>query len=247
MTEEKVISLMMATYNRLELTKQTVDNIYKTADKPFNFIIIDNGSVDGTVDFLNQLKENKPNIYLILNETNKGIARARNQALKKADELKTEWFVTVDNDVLLPDRWLSKCIDILKANPKYASIGVSFEPVQYPLVCENGYEFECKPQGNLGTACTVFHKKLHGLIGFYCTEYGPYGEEDADYHFRARVLGLKLGYLKEHGKHIGEGEHDQGEYREFKDECRKQNLALFHKNCRMYSTKQKPIYIPYSE
>jgi glycosyltransferase involved in cell wall biosynthesis len=241
------ISLMMVTYNRLPLTKQTVQNIYETTDLPFNFIIIDNGSTDGTVEYLNELASEKDNVHLIFNNKNKGIARGRNQALKKANELNTTWYATVDNDVLLPQNWLSKCINILKANPTYGSIGVSFENVNYPFVNLNGYEFENKPQGNLGTACTVFNKTLHKMIGYYCTEYGQYGEEDADRCFRVRTLGLKLGYLKEHGQHIGEGENDVGEYREFKDECRKKNLELFYKNCRMYMSKQKPIYINYEE
>ncbi len=64
---------------------------------------------------------------------------------------------------------------------------------------------------------------------------------------RLRTTGLQLGYLKEHGKHIGEGEADMGPYREFKDECRKKNLALFYENCKLYMTGKKPIYIPYKD
>ena len=239
-------SLMMVTYNRLDLTKQTVKNIYETT-KDFNYIIVDNGSTDGTVEYLKALAEEKDNVHLHLYEENKGIAMGRNKALKMADDIGTEWYSTIDNDVLLFDGWLDQCIDILKDCKMYGSIGVSFENKAYPIVNVNGHEFENKPRGNLGTACTVFYKNLHKMIGFFTTEYEKYGEEDADWGARARFAGFKLGHLKQHGNHIGEGENDIGEYREFKDECRKKNLAKFHANCTAYAKRQKSLYIPYKE
>ena len=111
-----------------------------------------------------------------------------------------------------------------------------------------GSEFERKPNGNLGTACIVFNKILLKIVGYFNYEYGTlYGEDDADYGMRVRTTGLQLGYIKEHGTHIGEGEADIGTYREFKDECRKKNLALFYQNCRDYMSGKKPIYIPFKE
>lgn len=239
-------SVMMVTYNRLELTKQTVENIYKTTND-FNFIIVDNGSSDGTVDYLKELKLSHNNVYLNLWENNKGIASGRNKALQIANELNTEWYSTIDNDILLPVGWMDSCINVLKSNLSYGMIGVSFEPVTYQHVHLNGHHFESKPQGNLGTACTVFGKNLHKMIGYFTTEYEKYGEEDADFGMRARIAGFKLGYLIEHGVHLGEGEVDKGEYREFKDECRRNNLALFHQNCRDYSSGKKSIYLPYKD
>ena len=243
-----MISIMMVTYNRLELTKKTVDNIYETVKDPFNFVIVDNGSTDYTVNYLNELSKEKNNIHLKLNDKNKGIAYGRNQCLLIADQLKTEWYVTLDNDVLLHDGWLNECIDVLKANKHFGAIGVSFESVVYPIIKSNNYEFEFKSKGNLGTACMVFHKSLHKLIGFFTTEYGTfYGEEDANFGVRIGFLGLKIGYIKNHGVHIGEGAEDIGPYREFKDNCRKQNLDKFHKDYNDYATKQKSIYIPFKE
>ena len=44
--------LLMVTYNRLELTKQTLDSIFKNTKTPFELVIVDNASTDGTVEFL---------------------------------------------------------------------------------------------------------------------------------------------------------------------------------------------------
>src|SRR5690606_15471976 len=192
-------SLMMVTFNRLNLTKQTVENIYNCTEN-FNFIIVDNGSTDGTVEYLKDLSSKKDNIYLHFYQENKGIAIGRNKCLKIANDIGTEWYATIDNDILLYNGWLDSCINVLKNCKSYGAIGVSFEAVDYPIVNINGCEFQNKPQGNLGTACVVFNKTLHKMLGFFTTEFGTkYGEEDADMGYRIRCAGFKLGYLKEKG------------------------------------------------
>lgn len=246
-----IASLMMVTYNRLELTKQTLADLLVTTNYPFELILVDNASQDGTQDFLAQfVAENAKkyefwkNTAVKLNQENKGIAIARNQCLQLAQG---EWLSTLDNDVLLPQGWLSECIDICTKNPKYGMIGVNFENVSYPIVKLNGKEFQRKPKGNLGTACTVFSRKFHQMLGFFNTEYGLYGEEDADLGMRARVVGFELGYHKENGRHLGEGANDAGDYREFKTASHRRNLDKFNENCRLYMMGKKPLYIPFNQ
>jgi GT2 family glycosyltransferase len=247
--KEDIATLMMVTYNRLELTKQTIDNILKNTKQPYNLAIVDNGSADDTKQYLSELanKYDGGKIVCQYNNENKGIAIGRNQALLLADNLDTSWYATIDNDILVPEGWLEECIAVLKANPKYGMIGVNMEGSAYGLVSEGGKEFQRKPQGNLGTACMVFPKSLHKMLGFFNTEYKNYAHEDADFGMRARVLGYQLGYIKEMGKHIGEGENDVGEYREFKNKHHKENLQKFYENTRLYMAKQKSIYIPYKD
>lgn len=250
MTEPDV-TLMMVTFNRLNLTKRMLNSLVSSTKRPFNFVIIDNNSEDGTLAYVSAfLKEHKEIPSVILsNSENKGIAIARNQALKLVDDKfsDTKWYSTLDNDVEMPTGWLSNCIEIMEANPKYGMIGVNMEGKPYPIVTENGKTFQKKPAGNLGTACTVFPKNVHRMLGFFNTEYGKYGEEDADWGMRARVVGYQLGYIEQMGTHFGEGENDVGEYREYKTACHKQNLAKFNTNCRAYALRQKAIYIPYKD
>lgn len=237
--------IMMATYNRLELTKRMLNSFFKTTSDPYRLIIVDNGSTDGTVEYLKDLKENCTALLDVhFNEKNLGIAVARNQGLKIANKYNTRWLSTVDNDVELPQNWLSKCIDIIKACPEFA-IGVNMEGKVYPYMDRNEKLFQFKSAGNLGTACTVFSRQLHEQIGYFTTEFGLYGEEDADFFFRARQLGYQMGYLLEMGVHFGEGELDQGEYREFKTKRHNENYSPFIKTCHEYARKQRPLYIPF--
>lgn len=240
-------ALMLVTYNRLDLTKRMMDSLLSNTSGYYQLFIVDNGSTDGTVEWLKDLKE-RCNIYIHLhfNEKNKGIAVGRNQCLKMTSECNSEFLSTLDNDIEVHEGWLEECKDILKANPKFV-VGLNMEGVRYPIKTKNGKSFQIKPAGNLGTACTVFRRDLHNQIGFFTTEFGLYGEEDADYFFRARIAGYEMGYLDRMGVHLGQGDLDVGEYRKFKDECHSKNLAQFRQNCSDYYAGKKSLYIPYSE
>lgn len=240
-------SIMFVTYNRIDLTKRMLTSIYQTIDTPYRLIIIDNGSTDGTIEWLQTLQTHQPlcqSLDIHLEVKNKGIAFGRNMGLKIANKYQDEWLCTLDNDVELPMGWLKECIEIISANPTYC-MGVNLESSNYPLVTRNGKTFQHKNAGNLGTACTVFNRKLHTRIGFFTMEYEKYGEEDADFFYRARIVNYEMGYLSKNGNHFGVGELDTGEYRKFKDECRKRNIGIFQKNCMQYMSGIKPFYIPF--
>lgn len=242
------VSIMFVTYNRLDLSRQMMDSLLKNTDAPFRVIVVDNGSTDGTPDWLSQVswKENPlcESFDIVLNKQNMGIAIARNQGLKAANKYNDEILSTLDNDVELSPGWLSGCLDVISANPKFV-VGLNMEGVPYPTMTRNGKTFQFKKRGNLGTACTVFKRALHTEIGYFIMEYGLYGEEDADYFFRARLVGYEMAYLPQMGKHLGEGERDVGEYREFKTKSHEKNLARFNQNCGQYVHKKRKLYIPF--
>lgn len=245
---------MFCTYNRLNFTQRMLESFLKNTTSQYRLIVVDNGSTDGTPQYLKSIlnssllytHHNCISVDVQYNKENKGIAVGRNDGLWIANKYNDEYLSTLDNDIEFPERWLEDCIDILKANPQFA-IGMNFEGTQYPLQTLNGHTFQVKPAGNLGTACTVFPRHLHQIIGYFTTEYGLYGEEDADYFFRARMAGYQMGYLKDKGLHFGEGPEDTGPYREFKTKQHADNLAKFQANCHSYMSRRKPILIPYSK
>lgn len=242
-------SIMLVTYNRLELTKRMFDNFLKTVDSPYRLIIVDNGSKDGTVEWLHQLNPPKPlcqGFRTHFNTENKGIAIGRNQGLAIADQYQDPYLCTIDNDVELHKGWLTECLSVIKSNNKFA-VGINFEGKNYPMMTINGHQVQWKKEGNLGTALTVFSRKLHEAIGFFIMEFGLYGEEDADFFFRARQAGWQIGYLPTNGIHFGEGDLDIGEYREFKTAQHQKNLRAFQKNCWDYMGRMKSIYIPFED
>jgi GT2 family glycosyltransferase len=248
---DQTTSIMCVLYNRLPLTQRWIASLFATTKNPYRLILVDNGSTDGTVEWLKDIcQHTHNNIHhlcvsqdLLFNEQNLGIASGRNQCLQIADKYNDPYLATVDNDVEFPDDWLGKCLDIMQANPQH-SIGVNFERDPYRPITRNGKTFQLKEKGNLGTACMVFDRRLHDKIGFFTTEYERFGHEDADWGFRARRSGYQLGYLLEAG--IRTGLDDTGEYRKMKDEYNSKNLGKFQRNCALYANNRKDLYIPFS-
>jgi GT2 family glycosyltransferase len=239
-------TLMMATYNRLDLTKRMIESLFSSdTGRDYNLVIIENNSQDGTRDYLDKMEypSQLKKFILVKNEDNLGIAIARNQGLVEADKLGTKWYCTLDNDVEMPEGWLGECVNILSANKSYAGIGCNMEEKPYPLVTKNGFTFQDKPKGNLGTACMVFPKAIHNMLGFFNTEYGKYGLEDSDFGMRVRACGFKLGYIERMGTHFGVGDADKGEYRKYKTETHNKFLNLFNKNVHAYMSRKKPLFI----
>ena len=245
-----IASIMLVTYNRIELNKRMLSNFFQVTTSPYNLIIVDNGSTDGTVEYLKNIsKHDAPHcqdIILQFNDQNKGIASGRNQCLKIADKYGDQYLATVDNDVELPINWLQDCIDIIKENPLF-TVGVNMEGVEYPLKTLNGKTFQYKEKGNLGSACMVFNRELHHEIGFFYGYENLYGTEDADWGIRSKFAGYHTCYLKENGVHFGTDNSDTPEYREWKTACHAKNLAPFQQRCKDYMFKKTSIFIPYSE
>jgi len=119
----KDTTVMMVTYNRLDLTKRMLNDFLEKTKRPFNLVIVDNGSKDGTPEYLSDLISSLDiETVLSCNAENKGIAIGRNQSLKIADDTfkETKWYATIDNDVEVPEGWLDECVSILDANKKFS-------------------------------------------------------------------------------------------------------------------------------
>lgn len=244
---DKKADIMMVTYNRLELTKQTLESLIKTAEYPINLIIVDNNSLDGTVkwikDFVTAHHDALVGFKLILNDENRGIAYGRNQCLKASS---ADWLVTLDNDVILPQGWLKECIELLEENKDFGAIGVNFEKHNFKMIERNGKMFQEKLKGNIGSATMVFNRSIHKMLGFF-DSLKFYGHEDSLWGCRVRMLGLKLGYLKENGIHLGEGQNDVGEYREFKNKYGQENLVIHNNLYNDYVLRKKSLFVSFKE
>lgn len=95
-----MITIFTPTYNRAYLLPQLYKSIVNQSDCDFEWIIIDDGSVDDTEDIVNRFK-NSHNRFTIryYKRINGGKHRAINDAVKIA---RGKWFFIVDSDDILP-------------------------------------------------------------------------------------------------------------------------------------------------
>lgn len=101
-----MIPVLFTTFNRLAYTKQAFNALKGTCA----IIVIDNGSTDGTVEWL---KEQTGITQLILNHENRGVAGAMNQFIRL---IGTGWAGKVDNDTIVKPQWSDQLLGTALAN-----------------------------------------------------------------------------------------------------------------------------------
>lgn len=252
----KFANICMVTFNRLEFTQQAIDSITKYTGYPYVLTVVDNNSTDGTQEYLRQLQNQGIIKNLILLPENVGVAKAANIAWHQ--EPGAEYYVKYDNDIVIQKpNWLSDMVNLIEHVPQLGIVGYNFEPQSYPLIQLN--DQAVRPKGNLGGACVLIPKRTAQLVGYWCEEYGLYGEEDADYGVRVQLAGLQNAYMADEdiGLHLPAGkaakidpitltatdgleEDEHKEYRLWKDEQRRKNV-LQGKYQRILSEYQKGV------
>ncbi|MCK4785888.1 MAG: glycosyltransferase, partial [Desulfobacteraceae bacterium] len=113
-----VISVIMPVYNGEKYLCESIDSVLKQTYTNFEFIIINDGSVDSTREII--LSYNDPRICLIDNKKNMGLTKSLNRGLQIA---RGKYIARMDaDDISAPDR-LRKELDFLQAHQDYAAVG----------------------------------------------------------------------------------------------------------------------------
>ena len=83
---DKLMSIVMLNWNRMHYSKQTLESIITKTTIPHELIFVDNGSEDGTREYLKSMgdKTNAEKITYIFNDKNFGVAGGRNSGLAVA-------------------------------------------------------------------------------------------------------------------------------------------------------------------
>jgi GT2 family glycosyltransferase/CDP-glycerol glycerophosphotransferase (TagB/SpsB family)/glycosyltransferase involved in cell wall biosynthesis/ubiquinone/menaquinone biosynthesis C-methylase UbiE len=119
--QSPLVSIIIPVFNKLNLTKQCIENIFKNTEYPnYEIIIVDNGSSDGTLEYINSLKSSNSKISFIRNNSNLGFAKAINQGALSA---KGEYLILLNNDTIPLNGWLNQLVETIKSNPKIGIVG----------------------------------------------------------------------------------------------------------------------------
>lgn len=116
-----LISIVIPTYNRAEVIKQTLDSLIKQTYAHWECFVVDDGSSDGTLKTIQNYNINDSRIKLLerpLNK-NKGANASRNYGLENS---KGDYIVFFDSDDYMYPEFLEKQIENLKSSQSNYSI-----------------------------------------------------------------------------------------------------------------------------
>ena len=108
------LSILVPTYNRLDLFKETLSSILKQVEnEPVEIVIVDDGSTERNYEYALEISKKYPFVEVQRHEKNLGIGQARNTLLSQA---KGEYLMFIDSDDLLMDGALKKMLNLIASN-----------------------------------------------------------------------------------------------------------------------------------
>jgi len=122
-----MISLCIATYNRLNYFKKAMDSVFegfKDIDYPYEIVVADGGSTDGTLEYLRNLD----NINLIEQGKLTGAIKAYNETFQKA---KGDYILGFNDDmVIFPEVLVNSC-KLMDNDEQIGIIGPKTQETKY--------------------------------------------------------------------------------------------------------------------
>jgi len=98
-----MFSVVIPTYNRIQLLKQTIQSVFSQQYSDYQLIVINDGGSDGSHEYLEELATAGKITYV--NQRNMGPAAARNAGIRVARGI---YLAFTDDDCLVPPNWLGK-------------------------------------------------------------------------------------------------------------------------------------------
>lgn len=182
------ISICIPTYNRLLYLKRLLDSIFSGfKDYPYEIIVADGGSTDGTIEHLKSLN----NVILIEQKELKGSVRAYNDCFKLAKYEYVFW--PADDFILRPEVLIKSC----QLMDKYQEIAIVAPKVQEPTY-GNLPGVELFATGLVLSKTHIFRRAVLKEINYFDENFRTYAVDD-DSCLSVLNLGYAIIFTKEVG------------------------------------------------
>lgn len=189
MNTEPVVSVVMPVYNRKEYTPLALESILKQTFTDFEFLIVDDGSVDGSAEIVADYEKRDSRIKVYRHQQNRGLVEALNTGCRNAQGR----YIAImhSDDISLPQR-LEKQVEYMETHPSIALLGTG---IQYIDGAGNTSSKEIYPStpgfarwnlffyNSLAHPTVMMRRALIEPLGFY--QHSAPGVEDFDLWIRA--------------------------------------------------------------
>ncbi len=207
------VAIIIVNWNGKSYLKSCLTSVFSQTYANYAVVLVDNGSSDGSVEFV---RENYSGVKSIILDKNYGFAKGNNigiaEALKDKD---VRHVVLLNNDTKVEPQWLEELVKVAEsdeqvgfcqpkmlslANPKMIdAFGISI--TKNGRAIQDGYGIEDTGQYNqvkeVFGACAgaaLYKREMLSQIGLFDEDFFAY-YEDVDLVLRARLAGWKCMYV----------------------------------------------------
>lgn len=200
-----IVSVIIPNWNGSDLLEDCLNSLGKQTFRNFEVILVDNGSTDNSLEYV---ENNFPEVKIIKLKKNFGFARAINEGVKVSE---AEYVVFLNNDTKVDKDWLKNLVEYADKHPEVISVnskllnfydnkvidGVGMMINEVGQAKSIGWQEKDKGQydkesyvfGATGGAA-LFRRKDFIKVGLFDENFFMYSEE-VDFAFRAQFLGYK--------------------------------------------------------
>lgn len=204
------VSIIIPNWNGADLLQECIDSLLLQTYKNLSIIVVENGSVDTSIQILNKYGDN---ITVLPQKVNLGFAGGVNVGIQYAIDNGSEYVGLFNNDATADINWAAKLVEVLDADSKVGivtskiviegsnrldSTGDWYTTTGMPFPRGRG-EIDNKQYDKLTTVfgasggASLYRTTLFQQIGLFDEDFFAY-YEDVDISFRAQLHGWVVKY-----------------------------------------------------
>jgi GT2 family glycosyltransferase len=208
------VGIVILNHNGRLLAERCLRSVVESPYPHKDVILIDNASTDGSVGYLRTLF---PDLLLLQNSENLGIAGGRNRGFREAIRRGNDYILSLDNDAHIDGRLIEELVEVAESDPRIGVVGPKtyMDDGSGKIQCAGGkitYTQNVCAQRGLGEADRGQYDRIEDVdyfpgFGFMarrevferlnCVDesFHGYGHEDTDFCLRAAQLGYRVVYV----------------------------------------------------
>lgn len=236
------VTIIIPNYNGLKFMEPCFRALERQSMKAFDILVVDNGSLDGSVEWL---KEHQiPSVFL---PENTGFTGAVNVGIRTAD---TEYVILLNNDTEPEPDYVKALVEVMERSPKIFSASSRIIQLYHKDLMDDagdmysllGWAYQrgvgqsvkgYKKARRVFASCAaaaIYRREIFDEIGYFDESHFAY-LEDIDVGYRARIFGYDNVYCPAAEiYHVGSGT-SGSKYNSFKVKlAARNNIYLNYKN-----------------
>ncbi len=237
------VTVIIPNLNGIRYLDACLSSLRAQSMRDFSIVLIDNGSVDGSVEFVRQ---HYPEVHLRRSRKNQGFCRAVNEGIRMSD---TPYVILLNNDTVCGSTFVEEMLRAIERTHAF-SCAAKLVKMEDPNRMDNAGDFYCalgwayargkdRPAADYNrtvrifsacAAAAIYRRDLLEEIGLFDDAQFSY-LEDIDVAYRARIAGYENYFApKAVVRHVGSAT-SGSRYNEFKTRYSSRNsVYLIYKN-----------------